>query len=241
MTTPSATYTHSPELTQLLADAVGAENAMALGVGTLEFDPGFIKEEGYRLRIPSCLTPFDTIAVYHDSRGAPYAADAEGDEHRNLLISFTDDGSATLCAWARIDEKSRVLGIGIDLCAPEDFPSDEFHDKIHPLIFSPKEDEAGRLAYPNAKSKGSAYAFSGKEAAFKATSHALREHYRHSDTEYYYEMSYFEVLPDATAHGADPDGAVERALKGLEVERIELSHIEYAGMVCTVAVALKAH
>lgn len=236
----TATYTRDSELSRLLSGVVCGRGVLACGVGVVGFSSAFVKEEGYRLRIPGCQAPDDTVAVYHDSRGAPYAADPEGNEYCDLMVSFTDDGSVTLCAWARVEGAGPLAGLGIDLCSPDDFPSDEFHKRIHSLIFTPQEDEAARLAYPESDSKGFAYAFSGKEAAFKATAHALREHYRHSDTEYYFEMSYFETLSDETARGAVADGPVTCALEALRIERIELSHCDYADMVCTVAVALEA-
>ena len=161
------------------------------------------------------------LVLTHDEREAPYALRPDGREDTGLLVSLSDEDALATCAWARVTPDSQVVGLGIDLADPRDFAG-------------ARGERFNRLA-PGDEALGYAYAFSAKEAAFKACAAPLRRWYEAHDEELVFDLRGFELADLRHEAGTARDGAAQAALDALGIRAIELFRTEVQGCACTVA------
>ena len=192
-------------------------------------------DEGTRRVVPRPGAAPLTLA--HDEREAPYALRADGCEDCGLLVSLTDEVSLAACAWARLAGGSSVLGLGIDLADPQDFAG-ERGERFNHLLFTEGEQRLVSQLWPGDEPLGYAYAFSAKEAAFKACAAPLRRWYESHAEELVFDLRGFELVDERHEAGTAPRGNADYALPKLEIGRLELARHTVAGYACTVCVAL---
>jgi len=173
------------------------------------------------------------IDVAHDDRGAPYAAGTD-----SPLISLTDEGDLVACAWATPQEGSRVLGVGIDLADPSDFDRENARERIVRLMFFDEERALAKGAGLDDRPLTWARLFSAKEAAFKATSQALRAYYRTNDEELFFEVRDFSSTSWDEVHGVARVGDAAYGAARLDIQTIKVYATEVEGLALTCAIAL---
>jgi phosphopantetheinyl transferase (holo-ACP synthase) len=154
-----------------------------------------------------------------------------------LLVSFTDEDDLALFAWARPQRDSRLAGIGVDVASAKDFAG-ERGERFNRLIFSEHEQEFVRTYYFDDPAIGFAYAFSAKEAAFKATAQPLRSWYRHHDEELAFEVRHFSLTTPHVARGELRDAAAQYALDKMRIARIVVNYTQVEGVALVVATSL---
>lgn len=181
-----------------------------------------------------------TVRIGYDEREAPYAVDAAGRERRDLLLSLSDEGDCLACAWAETTEGSRVVGVGVDLCAREHFRERETPRRrdLSLLLFTEGERELLEGLCPGDPELGKAVLFAAKEAAFKATAAPLRRWYETHDEELSFEVRHFVMEEPGLERGTGRNGAAQAAMDAMGIERIEVHHTEVCDMALVCAVAL---
>lgn len=178
------------------------------------------------------------IAIAHDRRGAPVAMRADGTEDTKLLVSLTDEAELTLCAWTQRRDGSPVLGVGIDLVDLGDF-SGERGEFLSGLILTERDRAVAREAWPKQPELGWAFAFSAKEAAFKACAAPLRRWYETHDEELAFDLRGFELADARHAQGSARRGEAGRAMGAMGIARIELCCERRENYLVTCALALE--
>ncbi|HQE69517.1 MAG TPA: 4'-phosphopantetheinyl transferase superfamily protein [Atopobiaceae bacterium] len=174
--------------------------------------------------------------ILHDDRGAPYLLGADGLEDRNLLVSKTDEEAAVLIAWIRPEQGSPVVGFGIDLVA-----LDGFEGKHGAFFVKHLLSEQDLRFLPEISSSGptaSAYAFSAKEAAFKACSQPLRAWIDAYGEGFYFEARGFELADATHEQGTARKGEAQAAMDALGIAQIELLRAPAGNLLVTAAFAL---
>ena len=175
-----------------------------------------------------------TLRVVHDERGAPYALTDAGAEDKGLLVSLTDEKDVVACAAARVDVSSDLVGIGIDLASPEDFAG-ERGARFNHLIFSEREQAlAPTLAADEAT--GFAFAFSAKEAGFKACAAPLRRWYDTCDEVLEFDLTEFELADDHTVQGTLRHAHAARAMELMGI-RLLVVRLEVCGLALSIGLA----
>ena len=56
--------------------------------------------------------------IAYDEREAPYAANTDGTERNDVLLSLTDEDELCGCAWAEVTDNTDLLGVGVDALVP---------------------------------------------------------------------------------------------------------------------------
>lgn len=181
------------------------------------------------------LTGEETLLrIGHDERHAPFAADPANGEGP-WLVSFTDELDVSLCAIYAPDCDEAAIGLGIDLCDFGEFSNDPSNERFVKRFFTPAERSLEARCAPDELPPLRSRIFSGKEAAFKATSQALRSHYRNGGGEIRFTIRDFEVIGNE-ARGI---GRCRDALPKLKIDRIHLHSIAYGNMTLNCAVATR--
>ena len=174
------------------------------------------------------------LVLTHDEREAPYALRPDGLEDTGLLVSLSDEDALATCAWARVTPDSQVVGLGIDLADPRDFAGAR-GERFNRLLFTHAEQGLVPALAPGGEALGYAYAFSAKEAAFKACAAPLRRWYEAHDEELVFDLRGFELADLRHEAGTARGGAAQAALDALGIRAIELFRTEVQGCACTVA------
>ena len=177
-----------------------------------------------------------TLRIVHDERGAPYALTAAGEEDKGLLVSLTDEGDVVACAAARVGTPSDLVGIGIDLASPEDFAG-ERGARFNRLIFSEHE-QALAHALADDEATGFAFAFSAKEAGFKACSAPLRRWYDNRDEVLEFDLTQFELADDHAVQGTLRHAHAARAMERMGIS-LWVVRREICGFALSIALAKK--
>lgn len=184
---------------------------------------------GFCLGIPS-------LPILHDDRGAPYLLGADGLENRDLLVSRTDEEAIVLTAWVRAEQDSPIVGFGIDLVTIDDFASEHGTFFVKYLL-----SEQDLRFLPELSSNGPtarAYAFSAKEAAFKACSQPLRAWIDAYGEDFYFEARGFELADATHEQGTARKGEAQAAMDALGIAQIELVRAPAGNLLITAAFAL---
>lgn len=197
------------------------------------------------------------LSLAHDEREAPVVTRADGgcddtradggrDDTRadgnwddSILVSLSDEGELAACAWARVAEGSRIAGLGIDLADPVDFAGKRGATFNH-LLFTERDEKLAAALSPRDPALGYAFAFSAKEAAFKACAAPLRAWYRRQSEELLFDLRGFELADERHEVGTARHGEAQRALDALGIGSIELARLTVKGLALTVALALRA-
>lgn len=181
------------------------------------------------------------LRIAYDERGGPYVVDEAGREMKNLLISLTDDKDYLACAWARVNERSRLVGVGIDLTNIERFakPRSSKHDLVK-LLFTEQERSLAPLIVSDNPHFAHAALFATKEAGFKATAAPLRRWYDSHDQELLFEVRHFVTEEPGFARGTGRNAAAQEAMDAMGIDRIVVHHSEVCDRALTVAIALTA-
>ena len=174
------------------------------------------------------------LLLAHDEREAPYALGPDGREDAGLLVSLSDEDALAACAWARVAPGSGVAGLGIDLADPRDFAGAR-GERFNRLLFTQAEQGLVPALAHGDEALGYAYAFSAKEAAFKACAAPLRRWYEAHDEELVFDLRGFELADLRHEAGTARGGAAQAALDALGIRAIELFRTEVQGCACTVA------
>ena len=212
--------------------------------------------------------PSDTGSIYlplaHDERGGPYVRDRAGmqassaasdgnqgpaseltvasddpAEQRDLLISLTDQGNTIACLWARLPQATRIKGIGIDLTASKRFAKRPGGRRdLATLLLTEQERSLAHRIASHDLPHGYATLFAAKEAAFKATAAPLRTWYRTHDEQLRFEVRHFVMEELGVERGTGRDGAAQRAMDLMGIERIVIHHVRLGDMALVTAVAL---
>lgn len=191
----------------------------------------------------------DTMfSLAHDEREAPVVIRADGSRDDtqadsswddSILVSLSDEGELAACAWARVAEGSRIAGLGIDLADPIDFAGKRGATFNH-LLFTERDEELAATLSPRDPALGYAFAFSAKEAAFKACAAPLRAWHRSQSEELLFDLRGFELADERHEAGTARHGEAQRALDAMGIESIELARLTVNGLALTIALALRA-
>lgn len=177
-------------------------------------------------------------SVAHDVRHAPYLQHPSGKERRDLLLSLSDEGDRLAAAWARVEEDSPLMGLGIDLCATHRFEERPGRrDRALPLL-TERERMLAPSLWPGNLPLAHATLFAAKEAAFKATAAPLRRWYEKRDDELRYGVRHFVMEEPLLMSGTGRNGAAQRAIEAMGIARIEVRYAQLDGMAVVAACAL---
>ena len=178
------------------------------------------------------------ISLTNDLRGAPVPLRADGHADESLLVSHTDEDDISLCAWAQIEEVSRLAGIGLDLVNMDDFTGErgEFLTKV---LLTERDLEIVRKRWPDEPQLASSFGFSAKEAAFKALAAPLRVWHGTHDEWLRFEVRSFELADTAHEHGTARKGEGKRAMDTLGITEIEVFCVPWENYLVTFALALR--
>lgn len=204
---------------------------------SVTFAPTGIWARGDRRLVP--VEDGRTLLLDHDEREAPVrlsTSDSWDDTH---LVSLTDEEETCACAWARVPAGSPVAGLGIDLAGTHDFAGAR-GERFNRLIFTQREHELAPIIGGGDLALGYAYAFSAKEAAFKALAAPLRRWYQSHDEELLFDIRSFELLDASHEAGTARKGEAQRAMERLGIVSIELGRMALGDKALTMAVARRA-
>lgn len=190
-----------------------------------------------QLTLPTNQGPL-TLRVAYDEREAPYVVGDDGREDPQYLLSLADEGELVVCAWAHVDSRSPLLGVGVDLASTEDFDKRPSQQGFIRLLFGEREHELVREGWPDAPDVGYATAFGAKEAAFKATARPLRRWYESHDEELEFEVRHFGLVKTHEARGERRNAAAQRAMDKMGIGRIQVSYVPLQDAALVVACAL---
>lgn len=188
------------------------------------------RTERVAVLLPTSCTYLD---LTHDVRKAPVAVNKEGNELPHRLVSLSDEKDTGLIAVVDKDQLCPVVGIGIDLCAYDDFSDNENNRRFSRKFFD--AEELGHIKHQSGSpfACACARAFSAKEAAFKSTSRALRlnEHTK--------DLPHFTIREFKwQGAGIKPAQSIGPALADLGIDSIALRQFTYRDMVLSIAAAL---
>lgn len=179
------------------------------------------------------------LRISHDEREAPVILDGPDALDESLLVSFTDESEVALLAWADRSRGSRVVGLGIDLASLQDFAG-ERGERFNHLLFTKDEQQLVEDTWADDPTRGYAYAFSAKEAAFKSCAAPLRAWYHSHTEELLFDLRSFELDEWDHEKGTAHRGEAQRAMDLMGVGTIELHRLAWDDMALTLALALKA-
>lgn len=172
-----------------------------------------------------------TLRIGHDERRAPFAIGPDGAEEA-CFVSFTDELDCSICAFCAAPLGTAV-GLGIDLCSNDEFSDTPANRRFAKRFFTSAENALEVNCPSNELAQLRARLFSGKEAAFKATSQALRSYYRSNSDEIRFTVRDFEI-DNGKAHGTR---RCRDALRKLGITHVHVHSIAYRSMTLTCAVA----
>jgi phosphopantetheinyl transferase (holo-ACP synthase) len=184
------------------------------------------------------LSQGETIRLYHDERGAPYAVHSQDEENTRIIVSYSDEEDLAAWVWACTPSESQVAGIGIDLAKMRD-TDEERSNRFARLLLSEHEREIVASVYPDDLSARKAYALSAKEASFKACAAPLREWMNSGKTSFAYDAMEYELIDATHTRGTLRRGRAQVAMDAMGIRMIELSHVRLYETVLTLAVALR--
>jgi phosphopantetheinyl transferase (holo-ACP synthase) len=222
------------EASALLRNALHAHGVSDGGVlvgPPIPLDPGDLRAFGHEGMHP--------LHVSHDEREAPVALHDDGSVDDGTLVSITDEQDTILLAWAAgCTPETRVIGLGIDLASLADFAGAR-GERFNRLLFTAGEQELVHKQWASQPELGYAFAFSAKEAAFKACAAPLRTWYRTHDEELLFDLRGFELDGWAHERGTARHGEAQRAMELLGITSIELHRLAWEDMALTIALALR--
>lgn len=181
-----------------------------------------------------------SLHLVHDEREAPYATATGQSATTHPLpthVSITDEQGLVLVAWAEPAEDAHVLGLGTDLASTSDFAGHRGETFNH-LLFTERERKVASAIAPEREELACAFAFSAKEAAFKACAAPLRRWYLTHDEELSFEVRDFELTDAYQETGSARKGDATRAMEALGISSIRLGRTTIEDMALTFAVAL---
>ena len=178
------------------------------------------------------------LHMTHDEREAPVVVNSRGEKDETILVSLTDENNCALCVWAQMRKGSLVAGLGVDLAATLDFAGERGAMFNH-LLFTPREQELAAKLEPDDLPLGLAYAFSAKEASFKALAAPLRSWYRTHTEELLFDVRCFELADLTHEAGTARKGEAQRAMHQLGIASIELARMSLGDQALTLAAALR--
>lgn len=174
----------------------------------------------------------------HDERGAPFVLNRFGIEDTSRIVSLADEHELTAGIVLELSEGSPIVGVGIDLCATDDFTDTPSNDRFCRRLFSDAELTLAAQGIFGPNEMGRAWLFSIHEAAFKATSQAVRAWYEqdHCAPSIHFTIRDFTVT---NPHDATPCARAVPALEKLSIGRIVTESAPFHGMALTIALAFK--
>ena len=107
------------------------------------------------------------------------------------------------------------------------------------LLFTDRDRKVVESGWSDKPEEGYAFAFSAKEAAFKACAAPLRTWYATHDEELSFDLRGFELDGTHRATGTARRGEAQRAMDAMGITRIELSTLTFEAYVLTFAFALR--
>lgn len=179
-----------------------------------------------------------TCRLAHDEREAPVCLGDDGTWDDSLLVSLSDEGAVALCAWLEAPERTPIAGIGVDLATRGDFAGERGATFNH-LLFTEHEQGLVDEICPHDHALGCAFAFSAKEAAFKACAAPLRAWYARHDQELVFDLRSFQLDDADHEVGTARRGEAQQALDAMGIERIELARTSVGDLALTFAIALR--
>lgn len=179
------------------------------------------------------------VSVVHDGRGAPLVTYANGQENERLLISASDETDIVVRCHAELEEESELVGLGVDV-VPIDDLSGERGAYLQKLLFTERDRSIVESGWAGRLEEGYAFAFSAKEAAFKACAAPLRIWYSTHDEELSFDLRGFELADPTHAQGTARRGEAQRAMDAMGIACIELSTLTFGAYVLTFAFALSS-
>ena len=177
------------------------------------------------------------LPVAYDEREAPFVVAPDGTERACDLISLSDEDDLLACAWARLGDGSNVCGVGVDLASRDDFGPRPGTERFCELMFSERERELAHRLYPHDLPLAFATLFGAKEAAFKATAHALRKWYLTHDELLEYEVRDFGMTEPGLERGEMRRGAAQAALDRMGITRIDVHYSRLHDQALVLALA----
>lgn len=235
------------QIQHICSDAITElDQATFEGLGCLEHglvvlqgaDSWGAHERGF-IELP-CAEGTLTIALAYDEREAPYAVRPDGCEIRELLLSLTDEDDFIACAWARVDENTPLLGVGVDLCGAKRFrerPGAKRRD-LAELLLTPRERDLVSDISLEQPLYAKAALFAAKEAGFKATAAPLRRWYDTHEEELRYEVRHFVMEDVGIERGTGRNGAAQAAMDAMGIKRVRVRWAQVEGMALVTAVSL---
>lgn len=176
------------------------------------------------------------LPIAHDDREAPLLLGKDGFEDRTALLSRTDEDDTVLTSWIRPAGSSPVVGFGIDLVTLSDFEGE--HGAFLTQHLLTEQDLCHTPQLSPIPAIASAYAFSAKEAAFKACSQPLRSWVDAGNGDLFFEVRCFELLDPVHEHGTARHGEAQAAMDVLGIASIELLRGAAGNLAVTLAFAL---
>ena len=178
------------------------------------------------------------VTITHDGRGAPLVTYANGQENERFLISASDETDLVVLCWAELEGETDLVGLGVDVVPIDDFSGDR-GTRLRKLLFTERDREVVERAWTEELEEGYAFAFSAKEAAFKACAAPLRAWYATHDEELSFDLRGFELDSERRATGTARRGEAQRAMDAMGITRIELRTLTFESYVLTFAFALR--
>ncbi len=179
------------------------------------------------------------LPVGYDEREAPFVVAPDDTERDRDLISLSDEDDLLACAWAHLGGESDVCGVGIDLASRNDFGPRPGTERFCELMFSERERELATQLYPHDLPLAFATLFGAKEAAFKATAHALREWYLTHDEPLEVEVRDFGMTELGVEKGGLRHGAAQTALDRMGITRVDVHYARLHEKALVLALARK--
>ena len=224
--------------TELLAqEAFGGLGCKDCGITVLQGAKSWGAHETGKITLPGEQGPGE-ISIAYDERYAPYPLGPDGRERDELLLSLADEGDLLVCAWALVEPHSPLRGIGVDLASNKDFDEHPAAQRYIKLLFTEREQELAPTLWSDNLAGSYAALFGAKEAAFKACAHPLRLWYRQHSQELVFEVRHFSAVDAHTERGEQRDGAAQRALDAMSIERMAISSAPLDDKALVVACAL---
>lgn len=227
----------SPALTSLDEVALEGLGCPEHGIVVLEGATSWGAHERGWIELPLKAGPA-TVPIAYDEREAPFAADEDGEEQRDLLLSLTDEGERIACAWARPEEGSALVGVGIDLCSTERFHESEGRRDLGRLLLTERERELVPRIAPDDPALAKATLFAAKEASFKALAAPLRTWYRHHDDKLLFGVRHFVMEEPGLERGTWRNGAAQDAMDRMGIRELRVCYGALDDMAVVVATAL---
>ena len=234
---PKLQRIYSPVIDALAHEALGSLGCADYGITIARGATSWGTHESGILTLPMADGDRD-LQIAYDEREAPYVVGRDGQEDTRLMISLADEGDLLACAWARIDEGTPLMGVGVDLASSTDFDDRPFTQRFIKLVFDGTERSIVQNGWAADPSLGYATAFGAKEAAFKATAQPLRRWYRSHDELLEFEVRNFSLVSAHEARGELRDAAAQHAMDKMGISRIEVNYAQVEGIALVVATSL---